>query len=45
MVEKDTSVNIVIVAAKCLASLASGLSKDFAKYVKMVRLSVLILES
>ncbi len=32
LVTEDTNVNVKILAAKCIACLASGLHKDFKKY-------------
>lgn len=35
LVNKDSNVNIVVVAAKCIAGIANGLRKDFAKYASL----------
>ena len=35
LVNKDANVNIVMVAAKCIAGIASGLRKDFSKYASL----------
>ena len=36
LVNKDANVNIVVVAAKCLAGIANGIRKDFSKYSSIV---------
>ena len=36
IVAKDSNVNIVVVAAKCIAGIANGIRKEFSKYALMV---------
>ena len=39
LVAKDSNVNIVVVAAKCIGGIASGIRKEFSKYAQMVKKS------
>jgi len=36
LVAKDSNVNIVVVAAKCIGCIATGIRKEFSKYAQMV---------
>jgi len=39
LVANDRNVNIVVVAAKCIGGIASGIRKKFSKYAQLVKKS------